>query len=324
MDVDAYRQRQLRERVQHRPVTPEETAETLRCAQGDNAENWRLEVMASWLYPISERAGQYFLLKDGHRWPVSVDTYRTLVENHRLVEDHVWDIKTNFHNVRPGDEIYVYMPDQDLGIVGYATVNRVVQDGDEWDLDLKFDLEKCELLLRDLPINAQLVRKWVYPRAAVVSLELVEPELKKRLPWKNDYTPPKQVTDRQKQNGGGGGFGDPEKNRKVEEAAVRKVTKDFQKSGWKVESVEKLRMGFDLLCMKDDLVRKVEVKGVSGDTPSFILTAGELRASDDENFELHVVLNALSKTPLVKKWTGKQMKKAFSFTPIQLFAALKN
>ena len=123
--------------------------------------------------------------------------------------------------------------------------------------------------------------------------------------------------------GGGGGFGDSAKNRKVEEAAVRKVTKDFQQLGWEVESVEKLRIGFDLLCVKGDRMRKVEVKGVSGDTPSFMLTAGEFRAADDADFELHVVVNALSKTPHVKKWTGKRMKKDFSFTPIQLQAALK-
>jgi hypothetical protein len=281
--------------------------------------------MASWLYPISERAGQYFLLKDGHRWPVSVDTYRTLVENHRLVEDDAWDIKTNFHNVRKGDEVYVYTGDQDLGIIGYARAKDVyfLQEDDEWYVDLKFDLKKCQLLLRDLPIRAPVVRKWVAPRAAVVGLEHVEKKLKKLLPWNSNYTPPKAGTDAGKQ-GGGGGFGDSAKNRKVEEAAVRKVTKDFQKSGWEVESVEKQRIGFDLLCVKGDQTKKVEVKGVSGDTPSFILTAGELRASDDDNFELHVVLNALSKAPVVKKWSGKRMKKDFAFTPIQLQAALKN
>jgi hypothetical protein len=282
--------------------------------------------MASWLYPISESAGRYFLLKDGRRWPVSVDTYRTLVENHRLVEDDAWYIKTNFHNVRKGDEVYVYTGDQDLGIIGYAKVKDVLQEDEEWFVDLKFDLKKCQLLLRDLPIPAPVVRKWVAPRAAVVGLEHVEQKLRKLLPWKSGYTPPKTGTNADKHGGGsgGGGFGDSAKNRKVEEAAVRKVTKDFRKCGWEVESVEKQRIGFDLLCVKGDQTKKVEVKGVSGGTPSFILTAGELRASDDYNFELHVVLNALSKTPLVKKWSGKRMRKDFTFTPIQLQAALKN
>ncbi len=278
--------------------------------------------MSSWLYPISERAGRYFELKDGRHWPVSVDTYRILVENRRLAEDDAWYIKTNFHNVRKGDEVYVYTGDQDLGIIGYAKVNDVLQDGEEWFVDLKFDLNKCEQLLNGRPISAQLVRKWVAPRAAVVSLKHVESELKKLLPWKGSHAKSKSVADKKKQ--GGGGFGDPAKNRKVEEAAVRKVTGDFRKLGWEVESVEKQRIGFDLLCVKGEQTRKVEVKGVSGNTPSFILTAGELRAADDANFALHVVLNALSKTPLVKKWTGKQMKKDFSFTPIQLLAALKS
>jgi hypothetical protein len=285
--------------------------------------DWRLKNMAAWLYPISERAGRYFELKDGRQWPVSVDTYRILVENGCLAEDDAWHIKTNFHNVRHGDEVYVYTGDQDLGIIGYARVNQVLQDGEEWFVDLKFDLKKCKLLLRDFPVSAQLIRRWVAPRAAVVSLKHVEPELKKLLPWKSGYAKPRTSAVGQR-SGGGGGFGDPAKNRKVEEAAVRIVTSDFRRLGWEVESVEKQRIGFDLLCVKGGQTRKVEVKGVSGNMPSFILTAGELRAAADENFALHVVLNALSKAPVVKKWSGKQMKKDFAFTPIQLQAVLKD
>jgi hypothetical protein len=157
-----------------------------------------------------------------------VDTYRTLVENHRLAED------------------------DDVG-------------------------------------------KRVAWRAPVVGLDHVEQKWKKLLPRKSNSTPANKSTCAGKQ-GGGGGFGGSAKNRKVEAAAVRKVTKDFQHSAWEVESVEKQRIGFDLLCVKGDQTKKVEVKGVSGGTPSFIRTAGELRASDDDQFELRVVLNALSKS----------------------------
>jgi hypothetical protein len=279
--------------------------------------------MAAWLYPISARAGRFFELKNGQMWPVNIDTYRLLIEKRRLAEDDAWYIKMNLRKVHKGDDVYVYTGDQDLGIIGYAKVKDLQQDNEGWFLDLRFDLKKCQLLLRDLPIRAPLVRRWVAPRAAVVSLKHVEMKLKKLLPWKSGYAKPR-VSAALQNLGGGSGFGDPAKNRKVEEAAVRKVTSDFRKLGWEVVSVEEERKGFDLLCVKGEQTRKVEVKGVSGSKPSFILTAGEFRVAADENFRLHVVLNALSKAPVVKKWSGKQMKRDFDFNPIQYFAALKS
>jgi hypothetical protein len=248
-----------------------------------------------------------------------VDNYRILVANKRLREDTDWFIATNFRNVQRGDEVYIYTGDQNLGIVGYAKVVRV--DLQQLILYLNFDLDKCAALLEN-PIPASLVRKWVYPRAAVVSLADHAAKLEKLLPWKgNRNKPANQISSR---NRVGAGFGDPVRNKEVETAAVRVVTNYFRRKGWKVESVEKLGVGFDLLCRKGSAVKKVEVKGVSGEEPKFMLTERELNAADDADFVLNVVLRALSSKPQRKTWSGSEMKKNFDFRPIQFQAALKS
>src|SRR5258708_7353942 len=71
----------------------------------------------------------------------------------------------------------------------------------------------------------------------------------------------------------GSGFGDPETNRRVEEAAVAFVTESYKKRGWRIISVESERRGYDLHCQKARTEECVEVKGVQGEVPSFIITA---------------------------------------------------
>jgi len=270
--------------------------------------------MAAWLYPISERAGRRLGLKDGRTWLISVDTYRTAVERRLLAERDDWYITTNFHNVRQHDDVYIYTGDQDLGIIGYARVNKVVQDD---------DLEKCSSLLKD-PVPAKLLRRLVAPRAAVVNLTPHARRLKRFLHLtRKRISPNKETT---VSSTGGSGFGrDKERNRRVELAAVRAVIAYYSSKGWDVDpDYQKKGQGFDLLCQRGSEIKLVEVKGVSGNKVSFPITAGEVRASDRLNFVLHVVLRALSKEPKILRWSGKQMKKDFDLTAIQYFATLKS
>jgi len=121
----------------------------------------------------------------------------------------------------------------------------------------------------------------------------------------------------------GGGFGDSETNREVEQAAVLYVTNDYHENGWTVESVELKRCGFDLLCTKNKTQEHVEVKGVQGDTLSFIITAGEVKRSQkDENFILCVVTSALT-NPKLHKLTAKDFNEGFSLETISYRAVLK-
>jgi len=172
---------------------------------------------------------------------------------------------------------------------------------------------------------ARLVREWVKQRfSAVVGLK--DPHVQKlnnHLPWKIGYKA--KQPERVRRISRGAGFGETVQNKKVEQAAVRAVTADFRKNGWGVESVERLNRGYDLLCSKGPKVAHVEVKGVSGDRASFIITSNERTyAQSTQDFILSVVCDALSRKPVIKKWNGQQMKRAFEFKVLQYQASLKN
>jgi hypothetical protein len=122
----------------------------------------------------------------------------------------------------------------------------------------------------------------------------------------------------------GAGFGDPEQNRKVEQAAVQIVAESYRKEGWQVTSVEAQRCGFDLLCRRDGTEAHVEVKGAAGSERRFIVTAGELRhATDDDRFVLALVTNALTETPTLEHWPAPSFHDQFAFEPIQYWAVSK-
>ncbi|WP_454161974.1 DUF3883 domain-containing protein [Gordonia iterans] len=93
----------------------------------------------------------------------------------------------------------------------------------------------------------------------------------------------------------GAGFGDPESNRLVEAAAVEQVTDYLEARGYVVTDVGSKKLGWDLTCVGDaGDIRRVEVKGVSGATPTVLLTANEHRSAQEDNgWELAVVTAAL-------------------------------
>ena len=118
----------------------------------------------------------------------------------------------------------------------------------------------------------------------------------------------------------GAGFGrDSEKNREVERKAVDYVRNYFEEIGWSVKSVELEKdKGFDLLCTKGDLEERVEVKGVSGSDPSFIITANELRkAETDSLWKIHIVYCLDSNSPKHDIWSGTEFIIAYLCKPIQ-------
>ena len=116
----------------------------------------------------------------------------------------------------------------------------------------------------------------------------------------------------------GGGFGQTEQNARVEKAAIRAVRDWYEHRGWRVASVEDQGCGFDLLCTRSGKELHVEVKGVSGDTKQFIATAGEVRRMEQDSlFILAFVPSALSKSPAIVFWSGKNLRAKFRFEPIQ-------
>ena len=86
--------------------------------------------------------------------------------------------------------------------------------------------------------------------------------------------------------------------------------------GWKITSRERDGIGFDLECTRGRKVRHVEVKGVRGTKPEFILTEGERRrAETDPDFELIVVTDALG-APKLHHFPGASILERSTLTPI--------
>ena len=116
----------------------------------------------------------------------------------------------------------------------------------------------------------------------------------------------------------GAGFGDPETNRLVEKAAVRRVTRELKAKGYAVVSREKDREGYDLDATRKGKTLHVEVKGIAGSELAFGITWGEMnRAKEDAAFRLHAVTDA-RETALAKthRFTGAQLLARFKSEPI--------
>jgi hypothetical protein len=121
----------------------------------------------------------------------------------------------------------------------------------------------------------------------------------------------------------GAGFGDAQKNKQVERAAVAFVKAYFQRNGWHVESVEGEKCGYDLRCRQGHQEKHVEIKGVSGTRVAFVITERELtQAKENPKFCLCVVTAALSQKPRLYQWAGERVLKVFAFRPLRYAAKL--
>jgi hypothetical protein len=119
------------------------------------------------------------------------------------------------------------------------------------------------------------------------------------------------------------GFGRSESNRKVERAAILFVNRWFKAKGCSIKSVQEAKLGYDFVCQKENKIRHVEVKGVSGINPEFIVTANEMRqAKTKPSYRFFVVTEALSKRPAYIRLTGSQFFRKYRTNPIQYFARL--
>ena len=134
----------------------------------------------TWLYSISKRPGYHFII-DGKKIPVTIDSYRDLIESGQLDRDRDWHLTQHWDHIEVGDQVFIYTGDEDVGILGFATVARV--NLAQQTMDLSFDIEKCKMLLRS-PVPASKVRRWkLNLRKNVVDLNSVATRLHKLLPW---------------------------------------------------------------------------------------------------------------------------------------------
>ena len=122
----------------------------------------------------------------------------------------------------------------------------------------------------------------------------------------------------------GAGFGSVEENRRVERAAIRTAVKYLRAQGWSIESKERDRVGYDLDCIRMNRKMHVEVKGIRGDAPKFILTAGEhTRVRDDGTFALCIVTRALAPNATVELVRANKLGERLTVTPLAYKATLR-
>ena len=96
------------------------------------------------------------------------------------------------------------------------------------------------------------------------------------------------------------------------------MVKTYEADGWSVRSVERDKCGFDLECTKNGRVEDVEVKGVRGAVPCFIVTAGEVKqAQTNPTFVLVVVTSAMSVSPTLTKYSGAEFCRRFDLSAVQ-------
>src|ERR1019366_4730130 len=141
--------------------------------------------------------------------------------------------------------------------------------------------------------------------------------------WSEDSVIADAVQDAQTVLRGGVGFGDAMSNREVERAAIAYVKEILGNEGWGVTSVESKRIGFDLLCKKKKDERHVEVKGVRGPIPVFVITEGELRRAEcDPYFWLYVVTDALD-SPNAHIMSGEEVIERYAFVALAYRAVIR-
>jgi hypothetical protein len=116
----------------------------------------------------------------------------------------------------------------------------------------------------------------------------------------------------------GAGFGQGERNREVERAAIDTASQWYRSRGWRVTSVEAEGCGYDLLCERRGRQLHVEVKGVAGMECQFIMTRGELRtALQDDDFVLALVRSALGNDRRIDLWSARRFRREARPDPIQ-------
>jgi hypothetical protein len=221
-------------------------------------------------------------------------------------------------HTKKGDRVLIYFNRPHSAIVASAVMLE-----DSWPADdrpFRGRIGKIKILKDPVTFDELkvLFPKWdwlKYPRSKVY----LDAAIAKKL-WKRAEGESSRSYRRWRNTGAG--FGDPETNRKVEKAAVARVTRELKKKGYSVLSREAERVGYDLEATRGGQKLHVEVKGVSGSLAKFPITAGELnRAKEDPRFRISVVTDALERTAKTSNFTGQQFIARFAVRPISYLAS---
>lgn len=119
-------------------------------------------------------------------------------------------------------------------------------------------------------------------------------------------------------------FPDPERRKRVEEAAINAAKELLQKKKYHVKDRQKDKCGYDLLARhrKTGAVLHVEVKGTSGQARHFYMSRNELRYMPSPQWRLIMVCDALGSAQ-VEMLTAKEVHRKFSIDPFAWEAVAK-
>ena len=226
--------------------------------------------------------------------------------------------------VRKDDELWFYITAPISAIVAVGKALRDASEGNYWP----YDTSVGNIAWIEPPISkAELCRMfpdWVWAKHTRGKASIDEDraaELRKRFQSQiriGDSV--ETLISRQ-----GAGFGDPVKNRKVERAAIDFVARSYRQLGFRVKSVETQNLGYDLKVIKGIRELHLEVKGVSGDIPTFVITENESRlAKSDESYRVVIVLNALVSSRRKIELTGREFIESYDLQPIAYRATVQS
>ena len=217
------------------------------------------------------------------------------------------------------DGVYMYTGEGQYGDMQFVHGNRAIRDHVEEGRQLHlFEQQKSDKRFlrylgemeigfeyRNAPDTAGKTRKAIVFKLRPIGTPVQESEVMA------------EVAARTARGRSGAGFGTAENNKRVEQAAIAVVAKWYEDQDWQVRSVEADKCGYDLECCKDGVEEHIEVKGVQGDDPTFIITAAEIRnLMLDRKHVTAVVTNALSKNPLLTRFLRDEFLSIFHLEPL--------
>jgi Domain of unknown function (DUF3883) len=245
--------------------------------------------------------------------------YEDIVSRARSGRGIEWEF---MRDTRRGDRLLIYFNRPHSEIVATAIALEDKWPGEEGGF--RGRMGEIQLLADPIHISElrELFPKWAwlrYPRS-----KLYLDDEKARILWHRAKGRSSETFRRWRNQGAG--FGVAEKNREVEKAAIKRVSRQLKAEGYEVTSRELDREGYDLDAARAGKTWHVEVKGISGSDLAFVITRGEwTRAREDPAFLLYAVTQADEpKAAKTHRFTGKQLVARFEARPISFFLSLKD
>jgi Domain of unknown function (DUF3883) len=196
--------------------------------------------------------------------------------------------------LEPGEDSYWHSEEDRLAVTNDIALDiPLFESGTEL---AAADLVAADITDLEVQTQAQMSNPSWVTKEQLAEIEALLEE------WPEYVDPDEEIT----VSGRGAGFGDPVQNLAVEKAAMKAVIDYYD--GWAHYDVSADKVGWDITFTrkKTGEVVRVEVKGVSGDRATVLLTANEIRAAEKEDdWYLAVVTRALS-APNVVEYTANE------------------